>query len=294
MSASAEKWNPETGKWELVYAVNLDTPDRKHQYRCASCHASASLAICSDKDNYFLSHEHTVDCPVGRGHKLLRITTRTEIDLDAILEYEDHDPTPGYTPPEGEAEGGELNLDDQDDPNADLRLDPDATRTVRSASGMYRELMERHGGDSVDSFANRQVDSIFFRRDTFRKFKADWGSPQKLVVTKRCSPKNLKHKIPAPNGYVILRDAYSHEDEDAIYFLVKMHHPEHDRRFKDRLFGHTERNEAGDEIRGVGRDPHRNIVIFATWNKFPHSHYQIYRAELNSRMVAFVNAPDAT
>lgn len=293
MSAFAEKLISETGKWELVHAVNLNDTDRKYLYRCASCHAPSILAICKDKENYFLSKEHAVDCPEAKGHKLIRINTRIEIDLNAILDYEDHDPAPRrYPPAEGEAEEDIFGANNVRNPDDDLRLDPDATRSIRSASGMYKELVERRGSDYIDSFVAKEVDSIFLRRDTFLKFRKDWGSPMKLVVTKRCSPKNLKYNIPTPEGYVILRDAYSHKDEEAIYFMVKMHHPEHDRRFKDRLFGHTEKNEFGEAVKGVGKDTHRNIVIFANWTKVPHTHYQIYRAELNSRMVSFVNALD--
>lgn len=293
MSAFAERLNSETGEWELVHAVNLNDANRKDPYRCASCHAPSILAVCKDKENYFLSKEHAVDCPEAKGHKLIRINTRIEIDLNAILNYEDRDPTPGgCVPSEDGAKEGGPDPDTEENPDADLRLDPDATRTIRSASGMYKELVERRKSDYIDSFVAKEVDSIFLRRDTFLKFKKDWGSPMKLVVTKRCSPKNLKYNIPTPEGYVILRDAYSHKDEEAIYFMVKMHHPEHDRRFKDRLFGHTEKNEFGEAVKGVGKDTHRNIVIFAEWARVPHTHYQIYRAELNSRMVAFVNALD--
>lgn len=294
MSTTADVWNPETGQWDPVCAIHLDESDRKYRYRCASCHAPAILVICSEKENYFRSHVHTVNCPEAKGHKLLRFATHTEIDIDAILNFEDRDPSPGgCASPEGGAEEGGPDPDAEENPDADLRLDPDATRTIRSASGMYKALIEKHGSEYIDSFAAREVDSIFLRRSTLRKFKEDWGSPTKLVVTKRCAPKNLKHSIPTPEGYVVLRDAYSHKDEEAIYFMVKMHHPEHDRRFKERLFGRTGKNEFGEEVKGVGKDPHRNIVILSKWTKVPHKHYQVFRAELNSRMVAFVNAPDA-
>ncbi len=294
MSDSAERFNPETGEWNLVHAANLDNSDRTDQYRCVSCHAPSTLAICLEKENYFLSKEHSIDCPEAKGHKLIRLKSRTEIDLDAILNYEDHDPpVKKHTPPGEKAGGSGLESEPPDDPDTDLRVDPNATYTIRSASGMYRELIERHGSDFIDSIAAKEVDSIFLRRDTFQKFKSDWGNPMKLVVTKRCFPQKLKYNIPIPEGYVILRDAYSHNDEDAIYFMVRMCHPEHDKKFKGRLFGHTEKDEAGNVIKGVGKDPRRNIVIFAHWSKVPHSHYQIYRTELNSRMVVFANVFDA-
>ncbi|MGM9602733.1 MAG: hypothetical protein ACI3W5_14270 [Faecousia sp.] len=293
MSATAEKWNPEAKQWELVNATLLGESDRNYTYRCASCKAPATLVICSDKDNYFRSDEHIVDCPVAKGHKLLRINTSTEIDLDSILTYEDHDPSLEEVPPsDGGPDDFSPGPNAQEDPDADLRLDPNATHTIRSAGGMFKELIEKHGDSYIDDYTARAVDSIFLRRDTLRKFKDDWGSPTKLVVTKRCSPRNLNYRIPVPDGYVVLRDAYSRDDEDAIYFVVRMVHPKHDRKFKERLFGRTEKSESGEPLKGVGKDPHRNIVIFANWHKENHSHYQVYRADLNSRMVAYVNAPD--
>lgn len=292
MSATAERLNPRTGIWELVSASSLGEADRNSCFRCASCKAPAILVIRSEYDNYFRSDGHSVDCPVAMGHKIIRLTTRTQIDLDAILNYVDSDPGRCSEDPPEHLPDDTVNDDPPDDPDSDTRLDTDATYTIRSVSGMFRELSTKMGSSPMDDFTARDVNSIFLRSDTLQSMKANWGLPVKLVVTKRCFPSRLQ--IPVPNGYVILRDAYSRNDEDAIYFVVKMAHPAHNEKFKRQIFGMPVVNplDMAGEKKRVGKDPHRNIAILANWQRVPHSHYQIYRADLNSKMVAFVNAPD--
>ena len=293
MFRHAQRFNSVTQKWEPVSARELTEADRNELYRCESCLAEASLVIGTDRENHFRSTCHHADCPVASEHsRVLRLKAGTAIDIDAILEYEDRpiikkpkDPTPDP----GTGAPNDPQSDDNDD---DYRLVPDGLLYIRSASGMYRALAEKQGHDYIDDVTDQEVNSIFLCRETLRRFKSNWGDAAKLVVTKRCDPKKLKAKIPCPNRYVILRDAYSTDDEDAIYFIVRMAHPDHDRVFKDRLFGHTQINDDGTKVNGIGRDKHRNIVIFAKWRKIKHTHYRVYMAELNSRSVAYVNAPD--
>ena len=298
MSLYAQKWDPIKEKWETVYAPDCDDSIKREILRCCSCLAPSRFALGQKKSNCFFSNEHRPDCPEAKNHKLIRINTHTQIDISAILNFVDGDVERrggGVPPGGGAAGGGEEEL--PPDEALDYRLDPDATHTIRSARGMYYELLEKRGGSYIDDFSAREVDSIFLRRDTLHDLKKNWGCPEKLVVAKRCLPDKLEYKIPVPKGYVLLRDAYSTDDEDAIYFLVRMKHPEHDKIFKEKLFGKKPDEESslsmGGKTKRVGKDPHKHIAIFAQWRRVKHSHYRVYRAELNSHMVAFINAPDA-
>lgn len=297
MSLYAQKWDPIKGKWETVYAPDCDESIKKEVLRCCSCLAPSGFALGQKKSNCFFSNEHRPDCPEAKNHKLIRINIHTQIDLSAILNFVDREAEPrgrGGDPEGGAAGGGEEELHPDED--MDYRLDPDATRTIRSARGMYYELLEKRGDSYIDDFSVKEVDAIFLRRENLKQLKLDWGDALKLVVAKRCLLEKLKYRIPVPEGFVVLRDAFSRDDEEAIYFVVRMRNHTANRQFKEKLFGHTEIVGEGAEakkVKGIGKDRHKNIVMLGEWKRVPHKHYIVYRAELNSRMVAFLNAVDA-
>ena len=237
-----------------------------------------------------------MDCDEAKGRKIIRINSTTKIDMSSILDYEDSDVQPEGEPEQNGDQGISAGQVEAVDEAEDLRLELNGTRVIRTARAMYLALVERVGSASIDDFSEQEVDAIFLRRSTLRKFKEDWGSAEKLVVTRRCIPSKLAHEIQVPKGYIVLRDAYSSDDEEAIYFIVKVVHPAYNKKFKEKLFGREpqkgEETLLGTATRRVGKDPHKNIVVFARWKKMKHSHYRVFKAELNSRMYAFLNASD--
>ena len=273
MARYAKMYDIKTGTWKLVDATDLEEKDRNADYRCAACDARTYLVLSAQKGNHFRSMDHVRGCPDATDAQTISINSSTRISLDGILNHVDSDPVEKLTIPASPQE----NTDDTFLDDREGCLDMNGVKVIRSVSAMYRECMQRCGSDTIDDFSRREIQEIFLNEETLYKFKHSWGDPLKLVVAKPCKPpQDLRQRI--TNDYVILRDAFTPFPNDPIYFAVKLLNKKRDELFRQQIFSGKK----------SGATKPRNLAILARWKRVNHPKHQVYKAVLNTRMIAFV------
>ena len=239
----------------------------------------------SNKKNHGYSDEHAPDCIIAKGTRIVRVYSDEYVDIDGMVAYRDKDrqgPTEGgQEPPCEPGEGKEpekVILDDGDE-----RFDPHAERRITNVKQLFEALSNRRTDEAVDVGESITVGEFMMDRRTASGLRENFRGGVKMVVTKRFLPGKVSESLKPPKGWVVLRDAFTVKDENALYFLVKMENEERNREFQTKVFGNKEE--------GKEKDPHKNIVLLANWQRETRvKKYRLYRGEINSRLVGFINA----
>lgn len=100
----------------------------------------------------------------------------------------------------------------------------------------------------------------------------------RLVTTTRFRPSTLRN-APHKERYILLRDAFSRNNDDAIYFLIRIKEPSQYAKFCSLLFGTKAHPEK--------RSPKKHIRLLAKWHRIANQRYHVYCADINAKCYAF-------
>lgn len=265
-------------KANFRHGVRKEQTDQRHD-------ATEKRTEGSNKKNHGWSKEHAPNCVIAKGTRIVRIYSNEYVDIDGMVAYRDEDrqgPTEGgQEPPCEPGEGKEPAEVLPDD--GDERFDPYAERRITNVKQLFEALSNRRTDEAVDVGESVTVGEFVMDRRTASSFRKKFRGGVKMVVTKRFLPGKVSESLKPPRGWVILRDAFTVEDENALYFLVRMENEERNREFQTKVFGNKEE--------GREKDPHKNIVLLANWQRETGvKKYRLYRGEINSRSAGFINA----
>ena len=148
--------------------------------------------------------------------------------------------------------------------------------------GLYRLILKV--GIHEPIFADgRCGDDILLDDIHLMKIRAEgMEESRRLAIVKRTGTKILKYPFKIPNGYVLLRDIYATNSENAIYFLVKITNDELNKVFQRELMGDKSNREKT-------RNQHQDLLIYHNWYRYPNDYYQIYIAQIGNCAYSFVN-----
>ena len=269
------------GTWTLVSAADLTDKDRHKIFRCPICHALAYLNIShvDGKDNWFASNEHVPRCGNAEGGKTFKTVDGHEFKLRDALAHKDKPIQPPTPKPPINPEG-----DPEEEPP--VMPEPEDNMTINERSAL------RVCGTMYSELCNMRADDVIMEGFPVRDFIIDSRSieavrnegiqGQMMIVCRRCAVNAMNPPIPKKEGYVVLRDAYTQNDADAIYVYVKVDEATHAKLFKTQLFG--------DKKENVARDPHRYIVLFGRFTPVNNADYSLYEiTPLSSARYKFTN-----
>ena len=118
------------------------------------------------------------------------------------------------------------------------------------------------------------------------------GKKEVIAIAKRCAPEDMaylrkigllspgKHNL----DYIILKDAYSTNIENAIFFKVKCKNQAQNEHFKNLIMG-SKKNS-------INKDNRKFIVIYSFFEQEPNDYNQVYVAEITLRQYGLFSNVD--
>lgn len=263
------------------FARDCTEADRDQDFYCPICGNPVYLRLGPMRRNHFFGdHVSGKECKLPKN---VKVTPEGYVfNLAAMLDYKDRPITPGPT----KGPGGENGGFGGGEPGGDGPDEEDVTYIsgmihLNRIVPLYNHLCNLGENDVIGVDNELTVSDMFLNNNNIAFCRENGIANQlKLVVARRFAPGNLPN-APHMSGYVLLRDAFSWDDKDALYFLVRLPEPSQDKRFRDCLFG--------NERDGIAKNPKKHILLLAEWKHVPNSTYHVYQADLNSRCYAFVD-----
>lgn len=264
------------------FARDCTEADRSLDFRCPICNRPVYLRFGEYRKNHFYGdHLNGKECKMPARVKVA--PDGHVLNLEAMLGYSDKPILPKVaTAPEeeGGADYSKVPETDNDNSGDDEVIIPGMVHLNRILP-LYRYIQTLGGNDILDVDSDLTVSDFVVNEKTIFSCRKDGINKQsRLVMTRRFKPDNLPN-APRKPGYIMLRDAFTRDDKDAIYFLVRLAEPSQDKKFHDLLFG--------SEADGVVKCPKKHIILLATWTRVANKNYQVYEAVINSRCYAFVD-----
>ena len=269
------------GRVDIVQAKDCSEADRFKPYFCPECGCSMFLRMGDIKEKHF-SGNHVDDCDIGTGHYKTSVTTTGYVlSIEALLKHKDKPVS--LADEEVITRGdGHNNLKAKPKNEEDIfTVFVPSTRYLNNIKSIYRYIaklpldcvIDVDSGLSCRDFLVNGNTIFSCRRDGFEK-------EVRLVVASRISPSALVN-APKMQGYLLLRDAYSRDNNEAIYFLVKIDEPSQYEKFRRLLFG-TKENPAL-------KSPSKHILLLANWRRMSGTKYHVYYADINAKSYAFID-----
>ena len=263
------------------FARDCTEADRDQDFYCPICGNPVYLRLGPMRRNHFFGdHLNGEECKLPKN---VKVTPEGYVfNLAAMLDYKDRPITPGPT----KGPGGENGGFGGGEPGGDGSNEEDVTYIsgmihLNRIVPLYTRLCNLGENDVIDVDNDLTVSDFVINEKTIFSCRKEGINKQiRLVTARRFRPNNLPD-APRKPGYVLLRDAFTRDDKDAIYFLVRLAEPSQDKKFHDLLFG--------SEADGVVKCPKKHIILLATWTRVANKNYQVYEAVINSRCYAFVD-----
>ena len=266
--------------WTTKTATELTEADRTAICRCVQCKARAFPVMPPDptkRKYHFRSNCHVPGCGLAEGGKTFKITEGYEIKYHDAINHKDKpllpivppSPRPGTNPKSGPSE-----QEDEREDNYTVY----EQKMVHACGTIYKAICDMRLTDYIEE--GLQVKDFIVDKRTIETVRTEGIGDRKMIVCRRCAVNQIFPPIPRRKGYVILRDAFTHDDAQSIYIYAKMQESTHDQQFRDKLFGNREK--------GIKRDPHKVIVLLVSFNPIPNEYYSLYEiSPLSSARIAF-------
>lgn len=263
------------------FAKDCTEADRGLDFRCPLCKNPVFLRIGPMRKNHFFGdHIDGVECKLS---SKVRVAPEGYVyNLKAMMDYKDR-PILFKEPDVGDS-------DEEPEPGEDTPVEVDTKDEEIIIPGMvhisriiplYNHLCALRANDIIDVDRNLAVSDFVVNEKNISTCRESGIAKQvRLVTARRFVPSNIPN-APRKKGYVLLRDAFSRDDKEALYFLVRLPEPSQDEKFRDLLFG--------NEKAGIAKSPKKRILLLAEWKPISNPAYHVYQADLNSRCYAFVN-----
>jgi len=250
--------------------------------RCPLCDAPAHLVHDETRKLHFRA-VHEPDCEIvkdGREHKAHMINDKTIIDdIDTILHHRDHAPViaPGPKPVNKPGADHHDGLEDIDEIDTVVKY---GTSMIHTVGGIHSYVLAN--GLDADLGNGMTGRDLFLTARSLRNVRRDGMSGTKIAITKRFSPRSLKHPLKVPSGYTCLSDTFATSIEDAVFFIVRLTRKDQNSLFQAKIMGSSDNPEA--------KDKHRNILLLGKWRDYPNNYYNAFIAEdINTHCYKFVN-----
>lgn len=263
----------------LVLAKDLKDEDRNKEFICPCCANPMFLRICDKKEKHFAGF-HSENCFIANEQYRISVAANDYIlGLDAILKHKD-------TPIKGEehsdaAVAANPIAAKTKEAEKPFELFRSGSKILRSVTSIYNYIKSISLGDLIDIESGLTVsDFILDERTIYKCRKNGFDDEVRLVVATRTAPSRLTNP-PRKDGYILLRDAFSRNDNEAIYFLVKLNEASQFKKFKELLFGTVNHPEK--------KSSKKHIVLLANWKRISDTAYHVYYADLNAKSYAFVD-----
>ena len=249
--------------------------------RCNCCGASAYIDHSTTRAWHFCaSHEPwCIYVHDGRTHAPHKITDQLVIDdINEILKFKASAPatTPrgGPTPPGPPKKP--IITPEVDDIDTIIQY---GVRMIHTVGGIYSHVREK--GLDADLGGGLTGRDLFLTSRVLREVRHTGFTGPRIGITKRIRSDELKHPFNVPWGYICLADAFAVEQENSIFFLVKMCREDQNYEFRKKITSKTYDS---------GRDPHDNVLVLGNWHEYPNDLYNLYISDpINSHCIKFVN-----
>lgn len=251
--------------------------------RCSCCNAPASFVHDDRRELHFRAH-HEPDCIYvkdGRNHKVNRVAADTLIDdIETILNHTDSAPVINPTP---RPKKPKIIIDPPDEQNEIDDIDivvQYETRMIHTVGGIYKYIQD-NGLDANIGNGLTGRDLLLTPR-VLRDVRRYGMNGMRIAITKRINPKSLEHPFDIPDGYTCLCDMFATDQENAIFFLVKLSNKLQNDVFKSKIMG----DYFG---MNVEKDTHDNIILLGNWSEEANDFYNVYKSgDINSHCYKFV------
>ena len=266
------------GAIEIVHAEDCNEADRGKPYSCPECGCSMFLRMGIGIKKHFYG-DHATDCKTGSGKYRLAVTETGHIlALDALLKHVDTPvPDEEIATPVGKQGKHESSPETEDEKFTIFAPGIKALTNIRS---MYDYALSSPLNEVIDVETGLTCKDFIVNGNTiFDCRRNGFDGEVRLAVTSRIAPSTLKN-APHKQGYILLRDAFSRDNNDAIYFLIRIKEPSQYDKFRKLLFGTKEQPEL--------KCPKKRILLLANWRRLSGTDYHVYYASINSKCYAFI------
>ncbi len=266
------------GKWENKNANELNREDRKRPMRCPLCKAPAIICFCAgNRSNYFRSNMHTADCDNAVGGKIIKAPRRKVPVINDMMGHKDN--SRELDDVLNKMKSAAKDKPDQDDDDfieeTVDNITDDRDIELHKCSSIYQEFLNMPLDTKLD--IGLELRDYLICKDTIQEARNTLLTGPKMFIAARC-----KAPFSFSSEYICLRDAFSFEDKDTIFLLVKCEDPVSDTIFRYKIFG--------NERLGIERDPHKYIVVTGTVEKEINDQFTIYKlSPLSEARYCFTN-----
>lgn len=159
-------------------------------------------------------------------------------------------------------------------------------KNIACTSSLFKEI-KAHGHE-FNMGDGRTAGDLLLDDIALHKIRREGFEGIKIALLTRPNKDDIKflkdnglYNLGGGIEYAILRDAYSTNPEDALFFKVKCKNVEQNDYFKDLVMGN--KRDAN-----VVKDPRQYIVIYAIWTRVANNYVSLYTSDITYRQYAFV------
>ena len=260
---------------ELVNAHELTKNDCDRDFRCCKCKEKAFLYAFPDaRRNYFRCAAHTEDCVRRIKEVVFRVAPQSADIMAAIERLKNRQDPAAATPQTAGARGGNPVTVDADPNEIQVPVSKGASLTNLRA---VVDALDRNVADG--EICN--PDSVMLSDKNLKDARANGLGDISIVYARRCPARSMP-AIVIPEGFILLRDAFSDwrtDPENTIYFAVRGGSETTHNRLKREIMGEWQNGSRVKEP-----SPHHAIAMIANWQRdTSNKKYTVYLGTLSAK-----------